>query len=137
MTQRFAEGQNYSIDLEGSIAVCKVWVRRDLTFATGAALATQKVALFQSLARGKTAAMVLDLSEAPTVTGPKTQGAMGEMLASFQHASKPVAVVASAHSIQQLQLRRLIAAFAPTQGALFASREEALAWVESRMPPPR
>lgn len=131
MTQRFAEGMNYSIDLEGSMAICRVWSRRDLDTATGAQLATEKIGLFQRLASGDTAAMLLDLSQAPVVTGPKTQGALGEMLKAWQEVSKPVAVVAGSHSIQQLQLRRLIQTFAPNQGALFGSAEEAAAWIES------
>src|SRR5690606_38916275 len=38
MAQRFAEGDNYSIELEGSRAVCRVWSRPDLDSARGAAL---------------------------------------------------------------------------------------------------
>lgn len=131
MTQRFAEGMNYRIDLEGLMAVCRVWTRPDLDSATGAQLATEKIALFRQLAGGETGAMLLDLSQAPVVTGPKTQGALGEMLKAWQDESKPVAVVAGAHSIQQLQLRRLIQTFAPSQGGLFGSAEEAAAWIES------
>jgi hypothetical protein len=131
MTHRFAEGMNYSIDLEGSMAVCRVWSRRDLDSATGAQLATEKIGLFRQLASGDTAAMLLDLSQAPVVTGPKTQAALGEMLKAWQDASKPVAVVASSHSIQQLQLRRLIQTYASSQGGLFGSAEEAAAWIES------
>ena len=132
MTQRFAEGMNYSIDLEGSMAICRVWSRRDLDSAKGAQLATEKIGLFRVLAKGEVAkSMLLDLSNAPVVTGPKTQTALGEMLKAWQEASKPVAVVASSHSIQQLQLRRLIQAFAPTHGALFGAVEEAAAWIES------
>jgi hypothetical protein len=131
MIQRYAEGSNYSIDLEGSTAVCRVWSRRDLDSTTGARLATEKIGLFRRLASGETQAMLMDLSQAPAVAGPKTQGALGEMLRAWQEASKPVAVVVSSHSIQQLQLRRLIQSFAPTRGALFGTTEEAAAWLES------
>ncbi len=131
MTHRFAEGMNYSIDLEGSIAVCRVWSRRDLDSATGARLAMEKISLFRKLARGGTAAMLLNLSEAPVVAGPRTQAALGEMLKAWQDESKPVAVVATSHSVQQLQLRRLIQTFAPSQGGLFGSADEANAWIEA------
>jgi hypothetical protein len=134
MTHRYAEGMNYSIDLEGSIAVCRVWSRRDLDSATGARLAMEKISLFRKLAGGGTAAMLLDLSQAPVVAGPKTQAAIGEMLKAWQDESKPVAVVGTTHSIQQLQLRRLIQTFAPSQGGLFGSAEEAAAWIESCLP---
>jgi hypothetical protein len=134
MSQRFAEGANYSIDLDGEIALCRVWSRPDLDSTVGAQLAMDKIGLFQRLAAGVTLGLVFDLSQAPAVTGPKTQQALGAMLAAWQSAGKPAAIVSGSHSIQQLQLRRLITTFAPDQGALFGSMEEASAWLDSRLP---
>jgi hypothetical protein len=136
MTKRFAEGLNYSIDIDGSKAICRVWSRPDLDSSTGAELATQKIALFRRLASGEVLGLLFDLSLAPVVTGPKTQQALSEMMLAWQEAAKPVAVVAGGNSIQQLQLRRLISTFAPDQGALFGSAEEAAAWLDSRLPEP-
>ncbi len=134
MTKRFAEGLNYSIDIDGSKAICRVWSRPDLDSTTGAELATQKISLFRQLASGDILGLLFDLSLAPVVTGPKTQQALSEMMLAWQEAAKPVAVVAGGNSIQQLQLRRLISTFAPDQGALFGSAEEATAWLDSRLP---
>jgi len=136
MIQRFAEGMNYSIDLDGSIATCRVWSRPDLDSGTGARLATEKISLFQRLAARLASGMIFDLSVAPAVTGPKTQQALGKMLEAWQSAAKPVAVVAGSNSIQQLQLRRLISTYAPNHGALFGSVEEARAWIEGQIPDP-
>ncbi len=136
MTRRFAEGKNYSIDLDGPVAMCRVWSRPDLDSAQGAALATEKISLFQRLAAGPALGMIFDLSHAPAVTGPKTQEALGAMMKAWQAAAKPVAVVAGTNSIQQLQLRRLVSTFAPDQGALFGSVEEAAAWLEALLPDP-
>ena len=132
--QRFAEGQNYSIDLEGTRARCRVWSRPDLDSAQGAALAVEKIALFQRLAQGDAREMLFDLTLAPAVTGPKTQEALGQMLVSWEQAGKPIALLSGPLSIQQLQLRRLIATFAPQQGALFTSLDEARAWLDARAP---
>jgi hypothetical protein len=118
-----AEGQNYSIDLEGARARCRVWCRPDLDSAQGAALAVEKVTLFQRLAQGDVQQMVFDLTQAPAVTGPKTQVALGQMLAAWEHAGKPIGVISGPLSIQQLQLRRLITTFAP---------HDAKAWLEAR-----
>lgn len=136
MIQRFAEGMNYSIDLDGSIATCRVWSRPDLDSSTGARLATEKIALFQRLAARLASGMIFDLSVAPAVTGPKTQQALGQMLQAWQNAAKPVALVAGTNSIQQLQLRRLVTTFAPDRGALFGSVDEARAWLEGQLPDP-
>jgi hypothetical protein len=135
MSERFAEGANYSIVLEGKIAVCRVWSRPDLDSAAGAQLAMDKIALFQRLAAGVTLGLVFDLSQAPVVTGPKTQQALGAMMMAWQSAGKPAAIVSGPNSIQQLQLRRLISTFAPDHGALFGSVEEASAWLDSRLLP--
>jgi hypothetical protein len=133
MTERIAEGMNYTIDLDGGVAVCRVWSRPDLDSATGALLATEKIGVFRRLATGAARAMILDLSAAPSVTGPKTQQALGEMVQTFQEAAKPVVVVVGANAIQQLQLRRIVSTFAPNHGALLGSTEEAAAWIESQL----
>jgi hypothetical protein len=129
MKNRFAEGLNYSIDLDGATAICRVWSRPDLDSATGAALAVEKITHFQNLAQGVAQGMLFDLTQAPAVTGPKTQHALGEMLTAFQAASRPIALVVGQQSIQQLQLRRLVSTYAFTHGALFTSQDDALAWL--------
>lgn len=132
--QRYAEGQNYSIDLEGARARCRVWSRPDLDSAQGAALAVEKIALFQRLAQGDAREMLFDLTQAPAVTGPRTQEALGQMLATWEQASKPIALLSGPLSIQQLQLRRLVATFAPQQGAVFTSVDDARAWLDAQTP---
>jgi hypothetical protein len=131
MIQRYAEGLNYHIDLDGTRAICRVWSRPDLDSAQGAALAVEKISLFQRLAQGKAESLLFDLSEAPAVTGPKTQQALSEMLDAWQAAKKPIAVLSGPNSLQQLQLRRLLASAAPDHGAFFASRDEADAWLDA------
>lgn len=134
MIQRFAEGLNYSIDLDGSRASCRVWSRPDLDSATGAAMAVEKIVLFRRLAHGAAESMSFDLTLAPPVTGPKTQQALGDMLSAWQSAGKPIAVVSGAGSLQQLQLKRLLTTFAPDQGALFTSIAEAAEWLATKRP---
>jgi hypothetical protein len=135
MIQRFAEGQNYSIDLDGPRAMCRVWSRPDLDSARGAALAVEKIALFRRLAQGSgpgsAREMLFDLTQAPAVTGPKTQEALGQMMGAWEEASKRIAVVSGPLSMQQLQLRRLVTTFAPQHGALFTSLDEAKAWLDA------
>lgn len=129
MNKRFAEGLNYSIDLDGATAICRVWSRPDLDSNQGAALAVEKISHFKSLAQGQAQGMLFDLTQAPAVTGPKTQQALGEMLTAFQAAGKPIALVTGPQSIQQLQLRRLVSTFAAANGALFTSLDDAFAWL--------
>jgi hypothetical protein len=131
-TKRYAEGANYAIDVEGPLAVCRVRCRRDLTMQEGACLASEKVALFRTLATGQAAAMLFDLSAAPAVIGPKTQEALGQMLGVWQTARKPIALVAGANAMQQLQLRRLASGFADS-AAVFETEPAARDWLRTRV----
>lgn len=128
---RYAEGANYSIELEGALAVCRVRTRRDLTSEEGARLASDKVTLFRKLAAGDCQAMLFDLSAAPAVIGPKTQEALGKMLGAWQLAGKPLALVAGPNAMQQLQLRRL-ATGAGDGAAVFETEPAARDWLRSR-----
>ena len=128
---RYAEGANYQIDMEGALAVCRVRIRRDLTMEQGARLASEKVALFRKLAGGGSSAMLLDLSAAPAVIGPKTQEALARMLEVWQRARKPIALVAGTNAMQQLQLRRL-ASGAGDGAAVFETEPAARDWLRTR-----
>jgi hypothetical protein len=136
LSKRFAEGPNYSIDLEGVVATCRVWARPDLDSASGARCATEKASLFQTLAKGDTAGMLFDLTHAPAVTGPKTQEALGQMMKSWQDAGKPIAIVTGSNPMRKLQLRRLISTFAPVHAAVFDTMNEASAWLGSKLTAP-
>lgn len=129
---RYAEGANYTIDVEGMMAVCRVRCRRDLSLEEGARLASEKVSLFRKLASGDTKAMLFELSAAPTVFGPKTQEALGKMFAVWQLVDKPIAVVAGPNALQQLQLRRLAASVAQVS-AVFETETAARNWLRARL----
>jgi hypothetical protein len=134
MTERLKEADNYAIDLEGSLVVCRVWSRPDLSSERGAELAQDKIKWFKALAAGDARGLLLDLSEAPRVTGPRTQEALGAMFSAWEEASKPLAVVAGPAKIQHLQMKRVLAAAAPQHGRLFESREPALLWLSDGFP---
>ena len=135
-TQRFAEGKNYEIDVTGALAICRVWSRPDLDSTEGARLAAEKIGLFQRLAASSVQGMLLDLSRAPPVTGAKTQESLGAMLKAWHDAAKYVAVVAASHSMQQLQLRRIVTTFAPSYGKLFDVARQAEQWLAEKRPQP-
>jgi hypothetical protein len=136
MTQRFAEGKNYEIDVTGTLATCRVWSRPDLDSTEGAQLAAEKIAVFQRLSATTVQRLLLDLSRAPPVTGAKTQESLGAMLKSWEDAAKYVAVVAGSNPMQQLQLRRIVATFAPHYGKLFDVARQAEEWLTERRSKP-
>jgi len=129
MAELYAEGGNYRIELEHRAAYCRVWTRRDVDSETGAGYARDKIQHFEALARGPADSMILDLIDAPPVAGPKTQGAIGEMLGAWESARRPIALVAGNDKVQALQLKRLAAQHAPRFCCVFVGLEAARDWM--------
>jgi hypothetical protein len=125
-------GGNYQIDLDAGIARCKVWRRPDVDRATGARFAEELADQFYTLASGAAQAMILDLHEAPPVNGPKTQAALGKILAVCEAAALPIALVSSEDPLQRMQLGRLARAHAPDWASVYDGRDEAERWVVQR-----
>jgi hypothetical protein len=128
----YAEGPNFRFDIADAIARCRVWRRQDLDSAQGARCAEDLANHARKLAAGAAGvarAMVLDLRDAPAVSGPRTLGALGELLKSWEDVRRPVAMVVGASPTQALQFRRLVAQNAPRLGATFTDLDSALAWV--------
>ncbi|HJL18573.1 MAG TPA: hypothetical protein RMH99_23130 [Sandaracinaceae bacterium LLY-WYZ-13_1] len=133
MAELYAEGGNYRIELDDGIASCRVWRRPDVDAETGAAFAREKIAHFRALAVGRGRGMVFDLREAPPVTGPKTQEAVGQMFSAFESHHKPIAVVVGGKAVQKLQMKRLVGDTAPKHGAVFQDLDEAMAHVRASL----
>jgi hypothetical protein len=127
----FLVGENYRIDLDGSVARCAVLRRRDLDPEVGARLAEELVQTFARLAAGRAYGMILDVRDAPPANGPRTQGAIGRMLGAFEAAGRPIALLVTDSPVQSMQLARLVREHAPTQGRMFTAPAETEAWVRS------
>jgi hypothetical protein len=127
------EGNNYRVELDGRVALCRVWARPDLDSETGARLAAKKVELCRRLAAGEARALLFDLREAPKVTGPKTQKALELLIGVWESAARPIAIIVSPASLQKLQLSRIAKEAAPTQSEVFLDFDQARAWVDQRL----
>lgn len=104
---RIGEGDNHVVDLvAGVLEVCVVR-RPDRDSASGADEAEVIRSHFERGAlRADTRAALLDLAGGPQVAGPRTQAALGAMIAAFARAGKPVAIVVGS-ATQRLQMDRL------------------------------
>ncbi len=129
----YVEGGNHRIELSDGVAVCHVWRREDVDSETGARFAEELGVHVEALARGQAAGMVFDVSQAPVVSGPKTQTMIGRMLAEFERHRKPVGVVVGTAAMQRLQMQRLVNAHAPVQGAVFETVADARTWVSETL----
>lgn len=101
---------------EGTVHV-RVFSRPDLSAADGASAA---LALGNHLvtyaSEPSVSRLVIDLTQAPPVMGPITQGAMGEVFRAWERAQKRIVVFIADHATQELQQRRLVRENAPLRG---------------------
>jgi hypothetical protein len=130
MTEIYADGGNYCIELDAAVAYCRVWTRPDVDSTAGARFALEKVSHFEALSLGSARGMLLDLAGAPPVAGPSTQASLGQMLAIWERAKRPIAIVGGSNQTQLLQLRRLVASHAPRYGSVFTELAAARTWID-------
>jgi hypothetical protein len=132
MAQELAGGRNFKITWEPPTAICRVWQRPDLTSADGAQCAEEMSSFLVKLAsRAGVHGVVFDVSEAPPVTGPKTEAALGAMYSVFEKAKRRIAVVTADHATQRMQQTRVLREHAPEYGRVVASLDEGRAFVEA------
>lgn len=104
---RIAEGDNHVIDLEDGVLGVQVVRRPDRDSQSGADEAESiKTHFERGAARVDVRGGMLDLSQAPPVAGPRTQAALGKLIAAFARQRKPIAIVVGG-ATQRLQMERL------------------------------
>lgn len=134
----FATGGNFEITLTHGIAVCRIWMRPDVTREQGAAFAQQKIALLSDLSRRPrlvAKGLLLDMRQAPPKWGPITQSALDQIFAAWETAGRHIAVLACADPIQTMILRQTFKLAAPTCGRIFPADEQAAAESWCRLAP--
>ncbi|HEU4411212.1 MAG TPA: hypothetical protein VFS43_38520 [Polyangiaceae bacterium] len=131
MKSTYAEGPSYEITLEGGLVTCRIWSRPDLDWAAGASAAEALSEALVALAAGPRAqarGLLVDERQAPSVVGPRTQAALGALLSTWERRGRHIAFVLPPDPVVTLQKRRLMAQWAPKQGRVFESIDEARAW---------
>jgi hypothetical protein len=107
--QLVEEGGNYKITRELGVCVLTVWRREDLTSAEGADLAERMVRTMRTQLDDRgVREVILDLSQAPIVMGPRTQGSIGGLIREVVTAKRKIRVVASPSAMGRMQLERMV-----------------------------
>jgi hypothetical protein len=128
----YAEGKNYRFDIEDGIVWCRIWARLDLPRDVGAALAAEKIPIFQrivALPRVTARACLFDLREAPSTWGPDTQAALEKCVRCWEQAQRKIAILTNADALQSLQAKLLIKQWASKYGRVFATEPSARQWL--------
>ena len=129
----YAAGEFFTITLDGARAVVTILRRPDLPASEGARDAEQVSRHVKELAR-RVKSLLIDLREAPPVSGPKTTETVGGLLGECERAGVRVAVLLTGDPLQLLQMRRLVTTHAPTRGFAALTQDEASAWLAPPSP---
>lgn len=116
------EQANHRVERRGRSLWVTVWRRPDLDTATGAALAVALVDAVLARLSGPAnlRALVIDLRQAPPVSGPATQQSLGRLLATCEANNVALAVLHGGDALAAMQLGRLVREHAPKLGQLLA-----------------
>ena len=128
----YASGGNYRIELVDGLVRWLIWARPDVDSTTGARFAEEQVAHSSALAIGASRGLLFDLSQAPTVMGPRTQMAITATLVPWERVRKRVGVVISDNAMQRLQWERIVREHVVKSGRVFTAEPAALSWAGSR-----
>lgn len=125
-----ASGDNYAFSTRDGVLECRVWKRPDLSWERGAELAaeiTQRARIFSSGSR----AFVLDLRNAPAVSGNKTLISLQGLMQIFTARKRRAAFLVGSDSQQQLQIGRLVREMEEDRCRHFIDEAAARDWVRS------
>lgn len=125
-----AAGDNFTIELEDSAAVCRLFKRGDLEPAQISAGydAFGKSARALALRDGITG-LVIDVRRIPGAVGPRVETMYAEVARAWEATGQPLAFLVLDDPIQKLQIVRVTTEAAPRFGAVFTDRNDARAWV--------
>jgi hypothetical protein len=126
MSIRYATGDNFTLDLEEDVAVCRLFKRSDLD---GQALARSSL---QLLSHGRAltvkngiVGLVVDLRRVPGAMSPEVARAYQDLASAWEKTGQRVAFLIVDDPIQMMQLGRIVNENAPRFGALMTDRNEA------------
>lgn len=107
--QLIEEGGNFKITRELGVCLLTVWRREDLTSAQGADLAETMVRTMRAQLDDRAVReVILDLSRAPVVMGPRTLSTVGDLIRDAVGARRKVRIVAGPSATGRMQLERLM-----------------------------
>lgn len=123
---RHVAGDNFTIDLEDGVAVCRLFKRADLDPPAIVRAAVELVKHARVLAlNDDVTGMVVDLRRVPGAVGPEIASAYGDLGAIWEHTAQRVAFLVIDDAMQMLQLGRILNEKAPRFGSVFSDRNDA------------
>lgn len=127
---RYAEGQNFTVDIEEGVAVCRTFKQPNLD-STGlgdAAFELCKLGTALTLDDAVTG-MVVDLRRTPGAVGPRVELAYADLAGAWEATAQRISFLILDDPLQQMQISRIVSHSAGRFGAVFTDRNEARVFV--------
>ena len=126
-------GHNYVVEV-GDDRLVTARIRRcsDLDTSAGADEVERMASELRGAANGSADALLLDLTEAPPVIGPRTQSTLESLLRDWVTHGRRAAIVLGASAVQRMQVDRLVASVGSPALMVPSSIETAMAWLRDR-----
>ena len=125
-----AEGRNYRIERrDDGCVIATVRRRPDLDTTAGADDCETMCAAILATADRDIVGLVLDLTEAPPIAGPRTQATLTTMLRAWVRGRRRAVLVIGPSAVQRLQLDRMVAHVASPAVTVMTSTDDARAWL--------
>ncbi len=123
-------GRNYVIEV-GDDRLVTARIRRcpDLDTSAGADEVERMASVLLDGVSESADALLLDLTEAPPVIGPRTQSTLASLLRDWVAAGRRAAVVLGDSAVQRMQLDRLVASVGSPSLCVPTSAGTAMAWL--------
>jgi len=128
-------GSNYDVELaDDGLAIARVRRRPDIDTSAGADAIEQMASAILDAADEHVAALLLDLSDAPAVTGPRTQATLTTLLEQWCGTGRRAAVVIGDSAVQRMQVDRIAAGVHTGAVIVATSVDAAMIWLRGRLP---
>jgi hypothetical protein len=129
---RYAEGPNFTIDLEDGVAVVRSFKRVDLDSVQLGDAALQLRELGSELTKEeKVSGLVVDLRRTPGAVGPRVEQAYSDIAGAWEATGQRVSFLILEDAMQHMQITRIVSKAAGRFGAVFTDRNEARTFVGS------
>lgn len=123
-------GPNYRIEVgDDRLAIVSIHRRPDLDTSAGADEVERMAAALREAAAGTVDGLILDLTDAPPVTGPRTQATLASLLGDWVGTGRRAVLVVGPSAVQRLQIERLVADVGSAKLSVSPSLGAAVVWL--------
>lgn len=122
----YASGENFTIDLEEGVAVCRMFKQAELDHVGLERCSVQLLHHARALTvKGEITGMVIDLRRVPGVVSPEVARNYASIASSWEDTGQRIAFLVIDDAVQMMQLGRILSENAPRYGALVTDRNDA------------